>query len=155
EYPLAMALACLLVPPMTAPGRVWLSRFFPEGSSRLVGIATDVALAAFLGLVTYGLMYFFFASTEEGAPTWMIDARRWLADWISEAGDKIHVSDRSVKAILIYGLPVLACYSFATRPLRFGLAVGAFLLAGAYGNLLQDSKILRQERSFFGVLKVQ
>jgi SAM-dependent methyltransferase len=55
----------------------------------------------------------------------------------------------------MYGVPILICYSYVARPLRFGLAVGAFLVASAQCEKLEESKVIKQERSFFGVLKVQ
>ncbi len=65
--------------------------------------------------------------------------------------------------VFTYGLPIALCYGFAEQPLRFGLGVGAILLAsGVAGNqgLQMDAegrykKNLHQERSFFGVLKVE
>jgi hypothetical protein len=55
--------------------------------------------------------------------------------------------------LLTYGLPVVLCYGFAEQPLRFGLGVAAVLLAGACGDA--SDKIVHQERSFFGVLRVE
>jgi len=47
----------------------------------------------------------------------------------------------------------MICYSFRFRPLRFGLGVGAIILAGTFANL-QD-KTLYQERNFYGVFQVR
>jgi SAM-dependent methyltransferase len=55
--------------------------------------------------------------------------------------------------ILTYGLPVVLCYTFVERPARFGLGVGAVLLAAGFCDLF-DRNLLVQERSFFGVLRV-
>jgi hypothetical protein len=46
------------------------------------------------------------------------------------------------------------CYTFVERSLRFTLGVGAILLAGGFCGLFDDN-VLYQERSFFGVLKVE
>jgi hypothetical protein len=45
------------------------------------------------------------------------------------------------------------CYLFVKRPLRFGLGVGALLLASSLCDLLEGNVLLRR-RSFFGVLHV-
>jgi hypothetical protein len=55
--------------------------------------------------------------------------------------------------VTISCLTAMLCYSFANRPLRFGLGVAVILLVGT----LMGSKgfgLIHGERSFFGVLKV-
>jgi hypothetical protein len=59
-----------------------------------------------------------------------------------------------VRIILTFGVPAVLCYTFVERSLRFGLSVGALLLAGAFTATFDDSVIF-QERSFFGVLRVE
>jgi len=54
---------------------------------------------------------------------------------------------------LLFLLPVLICWAFYRRPLRFGLGVAAILLAGAL-FITQGGKLLYEERSFFGVHRV-
>jgi SAM-dependent methyltransferase len=51
------------------------------------------------------------------------------------------------------GLPIFACYVFSPRPVRFGLSLGAVLLASA---LQPDpmGRLVDVERSFFGVHRV-
>lgn len=51
-------------------------------------------------------------------------------------------------------VPALACAAFLRRPLRFGLAVMALVLAGHISEAL-ESNVLFQGRSFFGVLAVR
>ncbi|MGH7775255.1 MAG: spermidine synthase [Candidatus Binatia bacterium] len=55
--------------------------------------------------------------------------------------------------ILIFGLSAVVCLSFAYRPIRFGLGVGAIMLGtmfytGPFG------RVLHTERSFFGVTRI-
>ncbi len=59
----------------------------------------------------------------------------------------------ALAVLLTYGLPAAACFVFAARPLRFGLGLGAVLLAAA---LLSDplGQVVHRERGFFGVLQV-
>ncbi|MSU66129.1 MAG: hypothetical protein EXS38_08540 [Opitutus sp.] len=54
---------------------------------------------------------------------------------------------------LLFGGPALICFFFSRRPLRFGLGIGALLLAG---SLYQGERgrVLHVERSFFGVHRV-
>jgi hypothetical protein len=54
---------------------------------------------------------------------------------------------------LLFGVPSLICFSFSRRPLRFGLAVGAILLASTLYTSDQG-QVLHAERSFFGLHRV-
>jgi spermidine synthase len=56
-------------------------------------------------------------------------------------------------AILTFGLPLVLAYTFVERSMRFGLAVGAILLASGFCATL-ESPVLHQERGFFGVLRI-
>jgi hypothetical protein len=56
--------------------------------------------------------------------------------------------------ILTFGLPAVLCYTFVERSVRFGLGVGAILLAAGFSNIVHDSAMY-QQRSFFGVLRVE
>jgi hypothetical protein len=58
------------------------------------------------------------------------------------------------RRILAYGVPIVMSYTFVERPLRFALGVGGILLASSFCGLLGD-RVLHQERSFFGVLKIE
>jgi hypothetical protein len=59
-----------------------------------------------------------------------------------------------IRNILTFGVPAVLCYTFVERPLRFGLSVGAVMLASAFTGIF-DEVTVYQERSFFGVLKVE
>jgi hypothetical protein len=54
---------------------------------------------------------------------------------------------------LVFGLLVVVAYAFARRPLRFGLAIGAILLAASVyrGG---EGRLLHADRSFFGINRV-
>jgi hypothetical protein len=49
---------------------------------------------------------------------------------------------------------IVLCFSFRKRPVRFGLGIGAVMLAGVWFTP-NSSQILFQERDFFGVLQVK
>ncbi|MBI3457669.1 MAG: fused MFS/spermidine synthase [Candidatus Rokubacteria bacterium] len=54
---------------------------------------------------------------------------------------------------LVFGFLVLLCYGFSRRPIRFGLGIGAILLAGTlYSG--EEGRLLYAERSFFGINRV-
>lgn len=74
----------------------------------------------------------------------------WNFQWLANL---FKVKETQIVQVFTYGLPVALCYGFAEQPIRFGLGVGAILLAGAWQT--EQSHVLYQERSFFGVLKVE
>jgi hypothetical protein len=54
---------------------------------------------------------------------------------------------------LVFAVPLVVCYTFLQRPVRFGLGLGAVLLAGGLYHGVHGQVIYR-ERSFFGVHRV-
>jgi hypothetical protein len=54
---------------------------------------------------------------------------------------------------VMFGVPAVICYTFLARPLRFGLAVGALLLASTlYPGV--HGRVLYRARNFYGIHKV-
>jgi len=70
--------------------------------------------------------------------------------WAVESSD---LETGVLSAGLINGLPLILCFSFHERPIRFGLSVGAILLATTFSSG-EHSRVLHSERSFFGVHRV-
>jgi hypothetical protein len=69
--------------------------------------------------------------------------------------------------VLVYGLPMCCCFMFYARPLRFGLALGAILLANGMYEVSKETEtwdqyewgwvrnsVLYRGRSYFGILRV-
>jgi hypothetical protein len=100
----------------------------------------DIALPLALALFVVGLY-------------WGLPSER-VAGHMKTVADFFGFKPARFRNILTYGLPAVLCLFFVNRSLRFGLAVGATLLAGAYCNHIDDSPVFHG-RSFFGVLKVQ
>lgn len=136
EYPLTLVLAGLLLPvavekSKSAPGRV-------AGETTGPGIwggrlhlkqeqVLDIALPAGLLLLVAALIYF-------------LQPHQELAG--------------SIQVGLMFGLPALICYSFVRRPIRFGLGIGAILLASAL-YLNDGGRVIYAERTFFGIHRVK
>ena len=68
--------------------------------------------------------------------------------------EMVRLEPRQFRIVLTFGLPAVLCYTFVERSVRFGLGVGAILLAAAFCNIVFDSALF-QTRSFFGVLRVE
>jgi spermidine synthase len=73
---------------------------------------------------------------------------------VRKIAEALSLSPYYFRRILTYGVPVVLCYTFVERSLRFALGIGAILLASSFCGTLNDN-VMHQERSFFGVLKVE
>lgn len=126
EYPIALVLACLLMPIVNG------------GRSTARERVLDFVLPLGVGVLTAGLVL----GVTAGDPS-MSRIKSW-APWMPGG----------MSALLIYGLPAACCFAFVGRPVRFGLSIGAMLLAGA---MCSDPHglVLHRERGFFGDLHVR
>jgi hypothetical protein len=102
--------------------------------------ALDIVLPLTLCYLTIGLIWGLFSDTL------------WVR--VKSLADLVRLKPAQTLAILTYGVPTVLCYTFVERSFRFGLSVGAIILATGFNTLL-DSSVSYQERSFFGVLKVE
>ncbi len=153
EYPLVLVLACLLRP---VPARDESSSAgkAPERAASLVRSQAgawergaspfqfsisvmDLVLPVLLGLLTAGLVLAL-QSFGEG-----------LVQKLTSSG----LEPAQVIVGLGFGPAAVACYTFLHRPMRFGLGIGALLLASACYQGVHGTVIYR-ERSFFGVHRV-
>jgi hypothetical protein len=100
----------------------------------------DLALPLCLGLLLLGLVW--------GLPADLVWPR------IRKAATLLHLDRDRLLGVLTYGVPIVLCYIFVERSLRFALGVGAILLANSFSDNLAIN-VLDQERSFFGVLMVK
>jgi hypothetical protein len=145
EYPIGLALACLLSPPLQPTAA-------KEGT---IARALDYVLPTVLGAATFGLMYWLGTPGGRGVLTWAVDSIDYLGASLGLSDPPVP-SETHLWRFLQAGLPVLLCFCLAARPVRFGLGVGAILLAfNLYWWLFPGNKILYRDRSFFGILQVE
>lgn len=116
EYPLAIVLACVLMPrASTTPTEhvtPWLDLLLP--------VVLGASVAALLLLIQF-----------------------------------LKVEPEPLLMGILLGLPLLVCYGFSGRPLRFGLGLAAYFLAGTlYESTVGGLKELHTERSFFGFHRI-
>jgi hypothetical protein len=137
EYPLAIVLACLLrlavgseQPAVGSKDKEW--RNASAGSPSLpiarcpLPTATDLLLPLAVGILTVTLIL---------------------------TGRGFGVPAGPLSVAMMFAVPAVICYTFLERPWRFGLAVGALLLASTlYPGMHGD--VVYQTRTFFGVHRV-
>ena len=141
EYSWAIALACLLVP------RIGIAE--KTLRSRLLDLGLPLALGALsIGLLSGSLVIAL--ETERLGTIFHLQSDR-IVDVIKRT---LRFDLAKANTFLRYGPPILLCYLWVDRPLRFALGVGAILFAN---SLCADvgKEILHRERSFFGVLRVE
>ncbi len=87
---------------------------------------------------------------------WNSGERKTYGPLLLEEAHKgwLPMSQERLRLVLMFGLPAILCYTAVERSLRFGLGVGAILLAAGFCNQF-DERVIMQTRSFFGVLVVE
>jgi hypothetical protein len=137
EYPLVMALACLLVGGPRRP-KSWAPRAVVAAIvlALAVGLMT---LILYSDLVTVRLDTTFFTHLFK-VPS------ATVAEWITPL-------ELKVNKVLGYGVPLFALFFLRRRPLALALGLIAVLLVGDFVDARNGNQIL-QTRSFFGVLRV-
>lgn len=153
EYQLVIVLAVLILPRLKESSEVQEGRWNWAYVWTNGGVRHDVAWAFFLGLITFGLVWLS-TSTGQGPPV-LASLSPSLFQGIESVSRLVDVPSKQLVALMACGLPLLLCYGCVARPLRLGLGLGAILLASSYSAALHDDVVLYQERTFFGVLKVE
>ena len=169
EYPITLVLACFLVPTFTDndeasrekpyetnksilsdPFGFVLDRCFPQGYNRqTISRVLDFILPVFMG----GLLYFMVWVSGEVEYS---AAMRWMARrFVSDPGNTFQVDSTAgtISTIVKYAVPIMLCFFFVERPVRFALSVAVILGFSEYRN--QRESLIHSDRSFFGILKVQ
>ncbi|MEY4705167.1 MAG: hypothetical protein RL042_1369 [Nitrospirota bacterium] len=153
EYQLVLVLAVLILPRLNERAAAQEGRWSWACAWTSGGIRHDVAWAFVLGLVTLGLVWLS-TSTGQGPPV-LASLSPLLFQGIESVSSLVDISAKQLVALVACVLPLLFCYGCVARPLRFGLGLGAVLLAASYVAALHDDVVLHQERTFFGVVKVE
>jgi spermidine synthase len=193
EYPLALVLACLLMPPLgSTRDSIWgrradviLAVLFVSVGGLLIMLRlrdhdldwetlkawpwgwTAVALAAVVGagvwLAVRARDHKFEHWLDLILPaclTVLVVGLYWglWSDtiWVRlrTIADQLHTTAPKLRMVLSIGLPVVMCYTFVERSFRFALGLGALLLGVGMCSFMEDN-VLHQERSFFGVMRVE
>jgi spermidine synthase len=172
EYPLAITLACLMLPP-ASPAE---DRPKEQRRERRLDLVLPLAVAALVLALFWGLWAISLHDQLRALavrlglrpahvhtvmayalPLGFCGAlalrRVRLALGLSTILLGLGVASSQPSEVLAFGLPAGLCYAFVRRPLRFGLGVAALLLAGSLSYRLAYPS-LYQGRSFFGVLRV-
>ena len=137
EYPLVMALACLLV------GRA------QQASIRTArALAVDVAWALAVGAAGLALYSDLVAVRLDSAffTTLLRIPSDTVAEWVTPV-------EKTANKVLMYGVPLIALFFLRRRPPALALGLALVLVVGDFVDARNGNQIFRA-RSFFGVLQV-
>ena len=154
EYPIAIALGCMLVPVLIAPTKP------PTPFARQLGFALDVLVPVLMVALICGI----FAVAARAS--WFAPALTWTAEQVTAVANRLgvrYVMTRETLTLLpLYALPCMLCFFFIDRPLRFGLCVAAVLGTNLYRNHQSEQAVPgvrkgveHSVRSYFGIMKVE
>src|SRR5581483_1024807 len=77
-----------------------------------------------------------------------VTGMQWYRERRESIAKRLDLSEQTVEAVLIFAVPVMVCFFFVDRPVRFALCVAAIL---GYQQYLEiGSRVIHSERSFFG-----
>jgi hypothetical protein len=170
EFPLVLIIACLMVPNLNP-----LENDEKESKmSKDTALAADVAVNVSTNWYAYGVRWLFRLIDQNrpvarvldivipvliGLAFWQLQKMPGYFDWYKRMLINVakampwDMSSNTVYIIITYALPVMVCFFFVDRPLRFALCVAAIL--GPVKINSESSDTVYTERSFFGILKVQ
>jgi hypothetical protein len=122
-------------------------RFKPENA---LALSMDMILALALLCLTMFLVHFgtYKWNWLSGDP-----AKNVLLRIVRSLGLDPQAWAQRAYYMVVYLMPLAITLFWASRPLRFGLGIGAILVANLYGTA-QDERTLYATRSYFGVLQV-
>ncbi|MBX9623333.1 MAG: fused MFS/spermidine synthase [Gemmataceae bacterium] len=149
EYKLTLVMACFLVPRLAgaAAPQTDLERYKAR-----MGRYLDFGIP----LLVAGVFYVLVTWVRTLDTYW--DVIKFLTEnvAVTVGGQRKGVGADVWDAILRYALPVMACFFFVDRPVRFGLCVAALLAIHEFkvADRDPDTRTVHTERTFFGILKI-
>ncbi len=152
EYRLTLIMACFMVPVLSA-----ITAGDPESDrARFTGANPLAYLRSLTRKQRFALALDFIIPILVGLGFWGL-LRLSMADWFIRScvsiATTLSISVETVIIILRFAVPVMVCFFFVDRPIRFGLCVAAILGVNMYFE--RDHNTVYSERSFFGILKVE
>ncbi len=170
ELPLVLILACLMVPPLNSMDNDVKESKMSDDTALAADVLTGVATAGYW----YAVRWLFRLVDRNknvarvldilipvcvGLAFWQLQKMPvyfgWYKRMLVSVAEAVpwNMTWNTVYIIITYALPVMVCFFFVDRPLRFALSVAAILGPVKYNS--ESSENVYTERSFFGILKIQ
>jgi hypothetical protein len=170
EFPIAIAVACLMRPPQHVAG--WLDdvmlAVFPEWRKKLESHGRDAdpkvvfqeqekfyRVVDVIGGILMGVVVLLLFFAWSGLGIQKMASQFWSGSGVQH---QAVLSDylRKTYHAFVFGIPLVLCYMLKNRPVRMALGVGALLLVSGFHERGNEpgTRVLRAQRSYFGVLRV-
>lgn len=116
----------------------------PAESRRRIALAFDIIIPILVGVLFYYMPR-------------ILSSGDWYSSWVGgmvKATSKLALTPATFNIVVLFAMPVMVCFFFVDRPLRFGLCVAAILMPT---KIREGSgrDVVHTERSFFGILKIE
>ncbi len=154
EYPIALALGCMLIP----RGKPDPKSLDHPPSAESAGIARffDLLIPVAMVAVCAGLYSLGKSNTWVSACTWIAESSQPILTFCGFA----NVTSGTISLFATFAPPCLICFLFIDRPLRFGLCVAAILFVPLYREASRGydpkTEITRESiRSYFGIMRLE
>ncbi len=121
----------------------WYNSLAPE-TRRRTALVLDIVIPVALGLIFWRLPHFLGTSS-------------WYSSWVKgivQSMTQVRLTPNTISVIILYAVPVMVCFFFVDRPVRFALCVAA-LLGPTKIREGSGAGVVHTERSFFGILKIE
>jgi len=158
EYPIAIAIGCMLLPKGKTEGDTAPANPERAGFALLLDFFIPMLILSLCGLL------FWAGNTNDSSiGTTFRTACGWVADSLQPVFNAVGVTSITRKTIVLFAVcapPCLLCFLFIDRPVRFGLCVAAILFSFGYrdyssGYDPKTESTRETIRSYFGIMKLE
>ncbi|HEY1188509.1 MAG TPA: fused MFS/spermidine synthase [Gemmata sp.] len=171
EYKLVLVIACLMVPRLStsdqdenepkpnsdtavamdlAVSSAVASPFAVAGRWVMRLVDRDKRVARLLDLLVPVLVGLAFWQMQK------LGQFEWYSKTVRSIASTLGIGVEMIHNIFVYALPVMVCFFFVDRPVRFALCVAVILGISTFRDESNDEvRTVYTERSFFGILKVE
>ena len=174
EYPLVLVIACLMVPKLTSteePKELTAKSVGMGATTAAVSAAASESFGGIGRLINRVVRHYIRVADRNakvalaldfvipiiiGVAFWQmakLPEKAWFYKITDGIATALTLSEETVRVVLVYAVPVMVCFFFVDRPLRFALCVAAILGISTFKD--EGRGTVHTERSFFGILKVQ
>jgi hypothetical protein len=169
EFPLALIIACFMVPKINPLENDEKESKMSDGTALAADVVAGAATAGYGYIARWvsrlidrdkrlATVLDIIIPVLIGVAFWQLQKMpryEWYSDMLRSIAKAMPwgMSSNTIYVIITFAVPVMVCFFFVDRPLRFGLCVAAILLP----NKLREGSdnVVHTERSFFGILKIE
>ncbi len=158
EYPIAIALGCMLLPKSKSDAETPTLSADRAGFALLLDLFVPMVMLSLCGLLVWAgnTSEYKIGNTFRTACGWVADSLQPVFNWVGITS----VTRKTVVLFAVCAPPCLLCFLFIERPLRFGLCVAAILFAFLYrdsasGYDPKTESTRETIRSYFGIMKLE